>query len=111
MDLDSTPALPVRNVFDHIMLAAKRRDEKRKAIKSNLIDVQAEESDEDGGWAPQGGAEDEDDDADDEGYVPDLVDDQTIDEAEKNRQDELAAAKARYVHSEFTFVKSRLCLS
>lgn len=93
--LDDDEDVPT-NAFDTLMKAA-RRPRERVVGKSNLLDEQAEESDEDNGWGPIGGPEDEDEDVEDDGYVPDLVDDQHIDEEEKKRQDELAAEKARFV--------------
>ncbi|ORX34134.1 hypothetical protein BD324DRAFT_636765 [Kockovaella imperatae] len=84
------------NAFDQMMKASLRREEKARAVNHNLIDEQAEESDEDTGWAALGGEEDEEDGAD-EGYVPDLVDDEAVDEDERKKQDELAAAKAREI--------------
>lgn len=82
-----------KNAFDRLMGAANQPRE-RPAEQYNLFDEQAEESDEDNGWAPIGGEED-DDDEDEDGYVPDLVNDEQIEADEKKRQDELAAEKAR----------------
>ncbi len=86
-----------KNAFDTMIKAAKRSRD--TIIKSNLVDEQAEESDEDNGWAPIGGPEDDDEDNDEDGYVPDLLDDEQVDEEEEKRQDELAAEKARYVQN------------
>ncbi len=82
------------NAFDRLMHAAEQPREKH-AVRSNLVDEQAEESDEDNGWAPIGGPEEEDDEDEEDGYVHDLVDDAQVDEEEEKRQDELAAEKAR----------------
>lgn len=68
--------------------------EQRQQRRSEWVDEQAEESDEDG-WMMPGLKGDEDDEGEDDGYVPDLVDDQVIAEEEKRKQDELAAEKAR----------------
>ena len=80
-----------------MMKASKRREARQQALDHNLIDEQAEESDEDMGWGLAGGDEDEEE-GNDEGYIQDLVDDQAIDEEQRRLQDELAAAKARCVH-------------
>lgn len=95
------PEIQRHSAFDRMMEAAANlpvdKEKKRLAFKTNMIEEQAEESDEDNGWAPIGGA-DEDEDADgdeDEGYVPDLVNDDQVDEEEKRKQDDLAAEKAR----------------
>ena len=85
-----------KNAFARLMNDAKRPRGK-VAVQTNLVDEQAEESDEDNGWAPVSDAEVEEDNDDDDGYVPDLVDDAHIDEEEKKRQDDLAREKARYV--------------
>ncbi|WWD18187.1 hypothetical protein CI109_102636 [Kwoniella shandongensis] len=96
-----SPTQPSRNqtAFDRMMAAASRPAQPKQKVKSRLVDEQAEESDEDNGWAPIGGPEDEDEDGEDDGFVDGLVDDEAIDEEEKRRQDELAAAKAREIEA------------
>jgi mediator of replication checkpoint protein 1 len=79
-------------------MAAGRRQDKQAFVKrSNLLDEQAEESDEDNGWGPVGGAEDEDEEGEgeDDAFLKGLVNDEVVDEEERTKQDELAAAKAR----------------
>ena len=85
------------DTFARMMRHARRAEAKKAAINARLIDNQAEESDEDEGWAINRDNDDEDDEGMDDGFVPDLVDDQAIDEEEKKRQDELAAAKLREI--------------
>lgn len=73
------------NAFD--LLNAGARAETRKE-KSNYVDEQAEESDEDGGWVfPQrdDGDVDEEDSGDD-GYIKELVDDATLTTEEESRR-------------------------
>ena len=84
-----------KNALDRMMNAANHPREKRPAGKSNLLDEQAEESDEDNGWLPNGGAEDEDEDDDQDGYVQDLLNDEHVGEEESSVQNALAAEKAR----------------
>ncbi|WWC60580.1 uncharacterized protein I303_103154 [Kwoniella dejecticola CBS 10117] len=87
-----------RTVFDRMMKAASRPQKPK--LKSRMVDEQAEESDEDNGWAmPFGAAENEDDDDDDEQdtFLEGLVDDQHVDEEERRRQDELANQKNREI--------------
>ena len=91
------------NAFHRMMSAAKQQPRERFAGRSNLVDEQAEESDEDNGWAPVGAPEAEEDEDEEDGYVPDLVDDAGVDEEEKRRQDELAAEKARWVEQKLSF--------
>lgn len=91
-----------KNAFDMLMTsrsAPPKAEERRRLRETNLFDEQAEESDEDNGWAPLGGPEDEDDDKDDEGFLPDLVDDVAIDEDEQARNRELAAEKQREIEA------------
>ena len=96
--ISSPPVAKKRNVFDHMMIASKRNEEKRiAAIDNNLIDEQAAESDEDNGWASLGGEEDENEEGMDDAFVKELVDDAEIDTEEKQKQDELAAEKARQI--------------
>lgn len=99
------PQETARNAFDQLMFNARApvatmdmgRKDKGK-MKSNFVDEQAEESDEDNGWLPVSGAgDDEENDEEEDGYVPDLVDDKEVEAEERRRQDELAAAKARSV--------------
>ncbi|EIW72820.1 hypothetical protein TREMEDRAFT_58988 [Tremella mesenterica DSM 1558] len=90
-----------KNAFEMLMSRPKTKtgpEERRRLTDMNLFDEQAEESDEDNGWAPLGG-EDEDEDGD-EGYVPDLLNDAELDEEEKRRYAELAAAKAREIEQQ-----------
>ncbi|KAK8865630.1 hypothetical protein IAR55_000775 [Kwoniella newhampshirensis] len=96
-----SPTQPPRNptAFDKMMVAASRPAQPKQKTKSKLVEEQAEESDEDNGWAPIGGLEDEEEDGEDDGYVEGLVDDEAIDADEKRRQDELAAAKAREIEA------------
>ncbi|OCF56692.1 hypothetical protein L486_05546 [Kwoniella mangroviensis CBS 10435] len=98
------PARTERTVFDRMMKASSRaeRQEQRKSMrKSRMVDEQAEESDEDNGWAKIGGAEENDDDDDEEndGFLEELVDDQEVDEEVRKRQDELAAEKNREIQA------------
>jgi mediator of replication checkpoint protein 1 len=70
---------------------------KIKPGRSAMVDDVAVESDEDGGWGPTGGDPDNDEDGEEgeDAFVPDLVDDQAIDEETKKAQDELADQKRR----------------
>lgn len=89
------------NAFQYVMAAAARQSKpKTTRVKSNFVEEQAEESDEDFGWGPTGGQKEDEDgeEGDDEGYLEDLVDDQEVAEEERRRQDELALEKARYVY-------------
>lgn len=90
------------DTFQRMMRAQRRREKMTEAasavVKSNWIDNQAEESDEDGGWAPVGGrGSDDEEEGEEDGYIADLVDDQAIDDEEKTRQDGLAAVKQREI--------------
>lgn len=92
------------NVMQRMMRIAARREKhaaaSNAAVKSNWIDNQAEESDEEGGWAPiRSDGSDDEEEGDEEGYIADLVDDQAIDDEERRRQDELAAVKLREVQA------------
>lgn len=94
-------AQPV-DAFAKLMAAGQRpltehQKRAKKLIRSNLVDEQAEESDEDDWMMPGQRSGDEDDnDGDEDGYLAELVDDAAVNEEEKLKQDALAAAKARY---------------
>lgn len=102
---NAAPTQPQRNAFQ--MLMAKKRDEmrgpapedklsKRKNGRSELVDEQAEESDEDAGWGPtERGPDDDEEGAEEDGFLEDLVDDVAVDEATKKEQDRLAEQKMR----------------
>lgn len=76
-----------RRVLAHEASKGRRRD-------AAFVDEQAEESDEDNAWGLTKGDDDEDDGMD-EGYIPDLLDDATMDAEEREKQKELADAKLR----------------
>ncbi|WWC68373.1 uncharacterized protein I206_102298 [Kwoniella pini CBS 10737] len=100
--LSPTQAAPSaqRTVFDRMMKAASRPQKPK--FKSRMVDEQAEESDEDNGWAlPFGNAENEDDDDDDDqdAFLEGLVDDQQVDEEERRRQDEMVNEKNREIQA------------
>lgn len=82
------------NAFD--MLHAGARAASRKQ-KSNFVDEQAEESDEDNAWFfPQkGDGDDDEEDSGDEGYIKELVDDAALSTEEERRLAMQAAEKHR----------------
>ncbi|WRT65956.1 uncharacterized protein IL334_002907 [Kwoniella shivajii] len=89
-----------KNAFETLMSAAKKPAASSKGkMKSKMVDEQAEESDEDDGWGMNQGGNEEEDDEEEDGFVEGLVDDQEIDEEEKRKQDELAAAKNREIQA------------
>ncbi|KAK4684866.1 mediator of replication checkpoint protein 1, partial [Tremellales sp. Uapishka_1] len=101
-DVDMTTSSPSpskrRDAFSLLMAPKERpQAESISGKRSGFVDEQAEESDEDNGWAPIGGKEDEEDDEDQDGYVEGLVDDEAVDEEERERQDALVAEKAREI--------------
>lgn len=67
-----------------------------KGHHSELIDAQAEESDDENGWGLFTSKEaDDDEDGDETGYVPELVDDAAVAEDVRAEQDALAASRHR----------------
>ena len=93
----SAPAPQNVNALDIIMRNQKRKDKQEAAKPSHLIDEQAEESDEDAGWAPKG--DDDEREGDDE-YLAELVDDDELSPEERERHAALAAAKDRELQAE-----------
>lgn len=95
-------AQPV-DAFARLMSAGQRplsKHQKRaKAlIRSNLVDEQAEESEEDDWLMPgQKSDDEEDNDGEEDAYLADLVNDEAVNEEEKRKQDALVAAKVRSV--------------
>jgi mediator of replication checkpoint protein 1 len=95
---ESRPA----DAFSRLMAAdqrhlTKHQKQAKARIRSNLVDEQADESDEDN-WMT-GGQTKEDDDEEDEdldAFLPGLVNDEEVSEEERKRQDALVAAKNRY---------------
>lgn len=92
---------PIKVNVNSFLMAKRDKPAKEKVAegKSAFVEDQAEEEEDDGdGWAPEAGGGDEDDGDDEEGkdkYLKDLVDDQTIDKEEQEKQDALAADKRR----------------
>lgn len=82
------------NAFDVLGAGARAQSKQRR---SNFVDEQAEESDEDNGWfLPQkGDGDEEEDDSGDEGYIKELVDDAALSTEEKSRLAMQAAEKHR----------------
>lgn len=86
-----------RNAFD--LLNAGARHQAKPKGQSDLIDAQAEESDDETGWGFLSKEADEDEDAD-EGYVPELVDDVAVSDDVREAQDALATEKHRAIAAE-----------
>ena len=90
------------DAFAKLMSAGQRpltehQKRAKRLIRSNLVDEQAEESDEDD-WMVGSKSDDEDEnDADEDAYLAELVNDEAVSEEDKRKQDELATAIARYV--------------
>lgn len=76
----------------------KHQKQAKERIRSNLVDEQADESDEDNWLMPgQKNEDDEEEDEDDNAFLPELVDDQEVSEEDRMRQDALVAQKNRQV--------------
>ncbi|BEI87151.1 hypothetical protein CcaverHIS002_0704970 [Cutaneotrichosporon cavernicola] len=99
--IQSSPERPTRprNAFDLLNAGAARQQKARnKARDSELIDAQAEESDDDAGWGFVAKEAEEDDEED--GFVPELVDDEVLPDDIREAQDALATEKARAMDAE-----------
>ncbi|BEJ18178.1 hypothetical protein CspHIS471_0704550 [Cutaneotrichosporon sp. HIS471] len=99
--IQSSPERPTRprNAFDLLNAGAARQQKARdKARDSELIDAQAEESDDDAGWGFVAKEAEEDDEED--GFVPELVDDEVLPDDIREAQDALATEKARAMEAE-----------
>lgn len=95
----TSPPAPARerDALSYLM-ANRHRHTTKQPVKTNLVDEQAEESDEDDGWGDSARKGDDDDEGEEgEGFVEGLVDDQVVHEATKRAQDELAEEKRRQV--------------
>jgi hypothetical protein len=78
----------------------KHQKQAKARIRSNLVDEQADESDEDNWLMPgQKNEDDEEEDEDQDAFLPELVDDQEVSEEDRMRQDALVAQKNRLVLS------------
>jgi hypothetical protein len=76
----------------------KHQKQAKARIRSNLVDEQADESDEDNWLMPgQSKDEDEDEEEDQDAFLPGLVNDEEVSEEERRRQDAIVAAKNRCV--------------
>jgi len=99
-DDEDTEARPV-NAFDRIMAAdqrplTKHQKQAKARIRSNLVDEQADESDEDNWLMPgQKNDDEEEEDEDQDAYLAELVNDEEISEEDRLRQDALVAQKNR----------------
>lgn len=90
------------NAFERLMSAGQRpltkhQKQAKARIRSNLVDEQAEESDEDDWFVGPKTGDDEEEDGDEDAYLADLVDDAAVADDIRQKEDALAAAKARYV--------------
>ncbi|CAK9782252.1 hypothetical protein CC85DRAFT_325372 [Cutaneotrichosporon oleaginosum] len=98
----SSPEIPTprpRNAFDLLNAGAARQKARDSKTRDNaLIDAQAEESDDDAGWGFVTKEAEEDDEED--GYVPELVDDEVVADEIREAQDALATEKARAMAAE-----------
>lgn len=93
-----TPTRP-RNAFELLNAGAARQKARDSKMRdSELIDAQAEESDDDDGWGFTAKEAEEDDDEDD--IVTGLVDDAEIADELREQQDALVTEKARAVAAE-----------
>ena len=113
-DEDDEAPLPESHPTDAFarMMAAdqrpltKHQKQAKARISSNLVDEQADESDEDNWLMPgQKNEEEEEDDGDDDAFLPDLVNDEDISEEDRMRQDALVAQKNRSV----PFILTSIC--
>ncbi|KAL7423541.1 hypothetical protein Q5752_001121 [Cryptotrichosporon argae] len=102
-DAEPTEAQPTApsSAFEVMQRAAerqRRREERRAALRAGneLLDQQAEESDDGDMWGPIGGDDNDDEDGD-EGYVPDLLNDEERTEAQRKADEERAAEKFREI--------------
>jgi len=99
-DEDETEARPT-DAFARLMAAdqrplTKHQKQAKARIRSNLVDEQADESDEDNWLMPgQKNEDDEEEDEDQDAFLPELVDDQEVSEEDRTRQDALVAQKNR----------------
>lgn len=99
---DQTSKRPA-DAFTRLMAAdqrplTKHQKQAKARIRSNLVDEQADESDEDNWLMPgQSKDEDEDEEEDQDAFLPGLVNDEEVSEEERRRQDALVAAKNRCV--------------
>lgn len=85
-----------RNAFDVLHAgAARQATTSNRAHNSELIDAQAEESDDENGWGFAANEAEDDEEGDELGYVPELVDDVAVAEDVRLEQDALAAEKHR----------------
>ena len=76
----------------------KHQKQAKARIRSNLVDEQADESDEDNWLMPgQKNEDDEEEDEDQDAFLPELVDDQEVSEEDRMKQDALVAQKNRSV--------------
>jgi mediator of replication checkpoint protein 1 len=93
---EPAPKTAPRNAFDILQRGAATEAAKgHQRSKPAFLDEQAEESDDDNGWGFNGGNDDDDEEGLDTGYIPELLDDKEMDEEEKQRDADLAAAKFR----------------
>jgi len=99
-DDEETEVRPA-NAFDRIMAAdqrplTKHQKQAKARIRSNLVDEQADESDEDNWLMPgQKNDDEEEEDEDQDAYLAELVNDEEISEEDRMRQDALVAQKNR----------------
>jgi mediator of replication checkpoint protein 1 len=97
---DDAPTKPV-DAFAKLMAAdqrplTKHQKQAKERIRSNLVDEQADESDEDNWLMPgQKNDDDEEEGEDQDAFLPELVNDEEISEEDRERQDALVAAKNR----------------
>lgn len=101
--LVATQPQPI-DAFARLMSAGQKplsehQKRSKRLIRSNLVDEQAEESEDDDNWMLPGQKSDDEEEGEgeDDAYLADLVNDEAMDEEEKRKQDALVAAKARYV--------------
>jgi hypothetical protein len=74
----------------------KHQKQAKARIRSNLVDEQADESDEDNWLMPgQKDEDDEEEDEDQDAVLTELVDDEEVSEEDRMRQDALVAQKNR----------------
>lgn len=74
----------------------KHQKQAKRLIRSNLVDEQAEESDEDDWMIGPKSDDEEENDGGEDAYLAELVNDEAVSEEERRKQDGLATAKARY---------------